>query len=57
MLDLPRDVPFGIYRVIVFRDDNNRYDAGDIVLSKDNGKCLLAWRILSHLVFKRDLPN
>jgi outer membrane lipoprotein-sorting protein len=41
-LDLPTNVPFGTYRVIVFRDanNNNRYDAGDVVLSKDNGKRL-----------------
>ncbi len=58
VLDLPRDVPFGIYRVIVFRDDNNNsYEAGDTILSKDNGKRLLAWRILSFLVIKRDLSN
>lgn len=42
-LDLPTNVPFGSYRVIVFRDANNnhRYDAGDTVLSKDNSKLLL----------------
>ena len=41
-LSLPRNVPYGTYRVIVFRDanNNNRYDAGDTVLSKDNGKRL-----------------
>jgi outer membrane lipoprotein-sorting protein len=41
-LDLPSNVPYGTYRVIVFRDanGNNRYDAGDTVLSKDNGKRL-----------------
>ncbi|GAA5502756.1 hypothetical protein Dxin01_02500 [Deinococcus xinjiangensis] len=42
-LTLPRDVPYGTYRVIVFRDanNNNRYDIGDTVLSRDNGKRLL----------------
>lgn len=42
-LDLPSNVPYGYYRVIVFRDanSNNRYDAGDTVLSKDNGKRLV----------------
>lgn len=43
VLDLPTKVPFGSYRVIVFRDanNNNRYDAGDTVLSKSNGKLLI----------------
>ncbi|UBV42815.1 DUF2141 domain-containing protein [Deinococcus taeanensis] len=42
-LDLPRNVPYGTYRVIVFRDanNNNRYDTGDTVLSRDNGKRLI----------------
>ena len=42
-LTLPRDVPYGTYRVIVFRDTNNdgRYTAGEPVLSRDNGKFLV----------------
>lgn len=42
-LDLPTGLPTGTYRVIVFRDanNNNRYDTGDTVLSKDNGKRLV----------------
>ncbi|MPY67406.1 hypothetical protein F8S09_12035 [Deinococcus sp. SDU3-2] len=42
-LTLPRDVPYGTYRVIVFRDANNdgRYTAGEPVLSRDNGKVLV----------------
>ncbi|MBZ9753427.1 DUF2141 domain-containing protein [Deinococcus sp. HMF7604] len=42
-LDLPTNLPYGTYRVIVFRDanNNNRYDTGDTVLSADNGKRLL----------------
>ncbi|GGR70704.1 hypothetical protein GCM10008959_35490 [Deinococcus seoulensis] len=42
-LDLPTNVPYGYYRVVAFRDANNnsRYDAGDTVLSKDNGKRLI----------------
>ncbi|MBZ9715999.1 hypothetical protein [Deinococcus multiflagellatus] len=42
-LDLPTNLPYGTYRVIVFRDanNNNRYDAGDTVLSADNGKRLV----------------
>lgn len=36
-------VPFGTYRLIVFKDanSNGRYDAGDKILSKDNGKLLV----------------
>ena len=42
-LTLPRDVPYGTYRVIVFRDANNdnRYNAGDTVLSRYSGKLLV----------------
>ena len=42
-LTLPRDVPYGTYRVIVFRDANNdnRFNTGDTVLSRDNGKLLV----------------
>lgn len=42
-LALPRNVPYGTYRVIVFRDANNNgsYDLGDTILSKDNGKLLV----------------
>ena len=42
-LTLPRDVPYGTYRVIVFRDANNdgRYTAGEPILSRDNGKFLV----------------
>ncbi|WP_135229776.1 hypothetical protein [Deinococcus fonticola] len=42
-LTLPRNVPYGTYRVIVFRDANNNgsYDLGDTILSKDNGKLLV----------------
>lgn len=42
-LSLPRNVPYGTYRVIVFRDANNNasYDLGDTILSKDNGKLLV----------------
>lgn len=42
-LSLPRNVPYGTYRVIVFRDGNNNasYDLGDTILSKDNGKLLV----------------
>ncbi|THF84938.1 DUF2141 domain-containing protein [Deinococcus sp. KSM4-11] len=42
-LDLPTNLPTGTYRVIVFKDanNNNRYDTGDTVLSKDNGKRLI----------------
>lgn len=42
-LDLPTNLPYGTYRVIVFRDanGNNRYDAGDTVLSQDNNKRLI----------------
>ncbi|KQR04581.1 hypothetical protein [Deinococcus sp. Leaf326] len=42
-LTLPRDVPYGTYRVIVFRDanDDNRYNAGDTVLSSYSGKLLI----------------
>lgn len=42
-LTLPRNVPAGTYRVIVFRDSNNngRFDTGDVVLSRDNGKLLV----------------
>ncbi|SMB95734.1 hypothetical protein [Deinococcus hopiensis] len=42
-LTLPRNVPYGTYRVIVFRDaDNNgRFNAGDTVLSRDSGKLLV----------------
>ncbi|EYB69619.1 hypothetical protein DEIPH_ctg004orf0143 [Deinococcus phoenicis] len=42
-LTLPRDVPYGTYRVIVFRDANNdgRFNTGDTVLSRDNGKFLV----------------
>lgn len=40
---LPRDVPSGIYRLVVFRDvnNNNSYDAGDTIVSKYNGKALV----------------
>lgn len=42
-LTLPRDVPSGVYRVIVFRDANNSnaYDAGDAVLSRLSSKLLV----------------
>lgn len=42
-LTLPRDVPYGTYRVIVFRDANGdgRFNTGDTVLSRDNGKFLV----------------
>lgn len=42
-VDLPKNLPYGTYRVIVFRDADNsgRYNAGDTVLSKDNGKLLV----------------
>ncbi|GGL09724.1 hypothetical protein [Deinococcus radiotolerans] len=42
-LDLPTNLPYGTYRVIVFRDanSNNRYDTGDTVLSADNSKRLI----------------
>ncbi|GBF07422.1 hypothetical protein DAERI_140083 [Deinococcus aerius] len=42
-LTLPRNVPYGTYRVVVFRDANNngRFDTGDVVLSRDNGKLLV----------------
>lgn len=42
-LALPRNVPYGTYRVVVFRDANNngRFDTGDVVLSRDNGKLLV----------------
>ncbi|WP_221091465.1 DUF2141 domain-containing protein [Deinococcus aquaedulcis] len=42
-VDLPTNLPYGTYRVIVFRDanNNNRYDTGDTVLSADNGKRLV----------------
>lgn len=43
VLDLPTGLPTGTYRVVVFRDanNNNRYDTGDTVLSRDNGKRLI----------------
>lgn len=42
-LALPREVPNGIYRIVVFRDVNNndRYDLGEVVISKDNAKRLV----------------
>ena len=42
-LALPRNVPAGTYRVIVFRDSNSdgRFNTGDVVLSRDNGKLLV----------------
>lgn len=42
-LDLPTNLPYGTYRVIVFRDANNdnRFNTGDTVLSRDNGKLLV----------------
>ena len=42
-LDLPTNLPTGSYRVVVFRDanNNNRFDTGDTVLSRDNGKRLI----------------
>ncbi len=42
-LDLPTNVPYGSYRVVVFRDvnSNGRYDLGDQIVSKSNGKLLL----------------
>lgn len=43
VLTLPRDVPNGIYRVVVFRDLNgdDRYNVGEPVVSHDNGKRLV----------------
>lgn len=42
-LTLPRNVPQGTYRVVVFRDTNSdgRFNTGDVVLSRDNGKLLV----------------
>lgn len=42
-LPTSRTVPYGTYRLIVFRDANNNgsYDLGDTILSKDNGKLLV----------------
>ncbi|GAA5513212.1 hypothetical protein Dcar01_01938 [Deinococcus carri] len=42
-LTLPRNVPYGTYRVVVFRDANSdgRFNTGDVVLSRDNGKLLV----------------
>lgn len=42
-LSLPRNVAYGTYRVVVFRDANSNgtYDAGDTVLSRSNNKLLI----------------
>ncbi|MFC4638649.1 hypothetical protein [Deinococcus hohokamensis] len=42
-LDLPTNLPYGTYRVVAFRDANNdgRFNTGDVVLSRDNGKRLV----------------
>lgn len=42
-LDLPRNVPYGTYRVVVYRDSNknDRFDTGDRIVSRDNGKLLV----------------
>lgn len=42
-LTLPRTLPSGIYRVVIFRDanGNERYDTGETVLSSDQGKRLI----------------
>lgn len=42
-LTLPRNIPNGTYRVVVFRDTNGdgRFNTGDVVLSRDNGKLLV----------------
>lgn len=42
-LTLPTKIPYGTYRVIVFRDRNNnqQYDTGEPVLSRNNGKLLV----------------
>lgn len=42
-LALPRGVPAGTYRVIVFRDSNSngQFNAGEQVISRDNGKLLV----------------
>lgn len=42
-LTLPTKVPYGTYRVVVFRDRNNneKFDLGEPVLSRNNGKLLV----------------
>lgn len=42
-LSLPRNVPYGTYRLVVFRDVNNdgKLDGGDSIISRDNGKLLV----------------
>ncbi|MGI8747824.1 MAG: hypothetical protein ACR2J4_05670 [Deinococcus sp.] len=42
-IDLPRSLGYGSYRVVVFNDanHNNRFDTGDRVVSRDNGKLIV----------------
>lgn len=42
-LDLPRNLGYGTYRVVVYNDanHNNRFDTGDRVVSRDNAKLLV----------------
>ena len=43
LLDLPKSLGYGTYRVVVYRDanSNDRFDTGDSVVSRDNGKVLV----------------
>ena len=43
VLDLPKTLGVGTYRVVVYRDINNndRFDTGDRVVSRSNGKLLV----------------
>ena len=43
VLDLPRTLGYGTYRVVVFKDanNNNRLDTGDTVVSRPNTKLLV----------------
>ena len=43
ILDLPKTLGYGTYRVVVFKDanDNNRLDTGDTVVSRPNTKVLV----------------
>ena len=43
VLDLPKSLGYGTYRVVVYRDanGNDRFDTGDSVVSRNNGKLLV----------------
>ncbi|WP_420594797.1 hypothetical protein [Deinococcus sp.] len=43
VLDLPKTLGVGTYRIVVYQDanSNNRFDTGDRVVSRNNGKLLV----------------